>query len=86
LLAGTRWNCTPDDGRNDRPKHIECYFKINKFEKLVHIVGFTIEIYYDERSYEKKKLSFSKNSTTGIENHAAYSPMGMGDVSPWMRW
>jgi hypothetical protein len=24
--------------------HQECYSKINKFEKLVHLVGFTIEI------------------------------------------
>jgi hypothetical protein len=30
---------TPDDGRKDRPKHVECWFKINKFEKLVHLVG-----------------------------------------------
>jgi hypothetical protein len=22
------------------PKHVECYSKINKFEKLVHLVGF----------------------------------------------
>jgi len=33
----------PDDGRKDRPKHVECYFKINKFVKLVHLVGFTPE-------------------------------------------
>ena len=30
---------TPDDGRKDRPKHVECYLKINKFVKLVHLVG-----------------------------------------------
>jgi len=24
---------TPDDGRKDRPKHVECYYKINN---LVH--------------------------------------------------
>jgi hypothetical protein len=84
LLAGTRWNCTSGDKRNDRPKHVECYFKINKFEKLVHLVGFTIEIYYDELSYKRKKkiLPFSKNSTTGIESHAAHSSMGTGHVSP----
>ena len=37
-------SCTPDDGRKDRPKHVECYSKINKFDTLVHLVGFTIEI------------------------------------------
>jgi hypothetical protein len=34
-----------DEERKDRPKHVECYSKINKFEKLVHLVGFTIEIF-----------------------------------------
>jgi hypothetical protein len=34
---------TPDYGQKDRPKHVHCYSKINKFEKLVHLVGFTIE-------------------------------------------
>jgi hypothetical protein len=32
---------TPDDGRKDRPKHVEWY-SINS--KIVHLVGFTIEI------------------------------------------
>jgi len=35
---------TPDDGWKDRLKHAECHSKINKFETLVHMVGFTIEI------------------------------------------
>jgi len=32
---------TPDEGRRDWPKHVEFYSK-NKFEKLVHLVGFII--------------------------------------------
>jgi len=36
---------TADDGRKDRPKHVECYSKINKFDTLAHLVGFTIEIF-----------------------------------------
>jgi len=32
---------TPDDGQRNCPKHVEFYSK-NKFEKLVHIVGFII--------------------------------------------
>ena len=28
----------------DRPKHVECYAKKNKFETLMHLVGFTTEI------------------------------------------
>ena len=32
---------TPDDGERNCPKHVEFYSK-NKFEKLVHLVGFII--------------------------------------------
>ena len=32
---------TPDDGQRICPKHVEFYSK-NKFEKLVHLVGFII--------------------------------------------
>ena len=34
---------TPDDGQRNCPKHVEFYSK-NKFEKLVHVVGFIIRI------------------------------------------
>ena len=43
---------TPDDGQRNCPKHVEFYFK-NKFEKLVHLVGFIIRIYHDARSPER---------------------------------
>jgi len=39
----------PDDGQPDCPKHAEFHSK-NKFEKLVHLVGFVIRIYHDARS------------------------------------
>jgi len=42
LLAGTRWK--------NRLKYLEILQ--NKFETLVHLVGFTIEIYYDAWPYE----------------------------------
>ena len=35
---------TPDDGQKTCPKHVESYSK-DKFEKLVHLVGFIIRIY-----------------------------------------
>ena len=35
---------TPDDGQKTCPKHVESYSK-NKFEKLVHLVGFIVIIY-----------------------------------------
>jgi hypothetical protein len=33
---------TPDDGRKDRPKHVEWY-SVNS--KIVHLFGFTTEIF-----------------------------------------
>ena len=45
---------TPDDGQRNCPKHVEFYSK-NKFEKLVHLVGFIIRIYHDARSCECQK-------------------------------
>jgi len=50
LLAGCQQTCMtytiavcavkfPDDGQRNCPKHVEFYSK-NKFEKLVHLVGF----------------------------------------------
>ena len=47
---------TPDDGQRNCPKHVEFYSK-NKFEKLVHLVGFIIRIYHDTRSYERQKTN-----------------------------
>jgi len=35
---------TSDDGHRNCPKHIE-FHSINKFEKLVHLVGFTTRIF-----------------------------------------
>jgi len=35
------------------PKHVEFYSR-NKFEKLVHLVGFTIRIYHVARSPERQ--------------------------------
>ena len=53
---------TPDDGQRNCPKHVEFYSK-NKFEKLVHLVGFIIRALYEIhiilRTYKKelKKVS-----------------------------
>ena len=44
---------TPDDGQRNCPKHVEFYSK-NKFEKLVHLVGFIIRIYHDAPSPERQ--------------------------------
>jgi hypothetical protein len=45
MIYVNHWLCvqwkTPDDGQRNCPKHIEFHSK-NKFEKLVHLVGFII--------------------------------------------
>ena len=49
ILLSAWWRVrdgTPDNGRKDRPKHEECVSKINKFDTLVDLVGFTIGIIY----------------------------------------
>ena len=49
MLCVQSW--TPDDGRKDRPKHVEWYL-INS--KIVHLVGFAIEIHHDARFHERQ--------------------------------
>ena len=51
-LLFLQWK-TPDDGQKNCLKHVEFYFR-NKFEKLVHLVGFTIRIHHDARSPERQ--------------------------------
>jgi len=46
----------PDDGHRNYPKHVEFYSK-NKFEKLVHLVGFMKRIYHDVRSLERQSCN-----------------------------
>ena len=46
-LLCVQWK-TPDDGHRNCPKHVEFYSK-NKFEKLVHLVGFIIRIQHASR-------------------------------------
>jgi len=66
LLANCQWNLyditivvctvkkkTADDGQRNCPKHVEFYSK-NKFEKLARLVCFTIKLYHDARSPERK--------------------------------
>jgi len=43
------------DGQRNCPKHVEFYSK-NKFEKLVHLVGFIVGIYHDARSSKRQNL------------------------------
>jgi len=56
-LLHVKWK-TPDDGQRNCPKHVDFYSK-NKFEKLVHLVGFIIRIYHDARSPERQRRFIS---------------------------
>jgi len=55
----------PDDGERKCPKHVEFYSK-NKFEKLVHLVGFIIRIYHDARSPERQKRNKEIPSVSSV--------------------
>ena len=54
VLLYVQWKI-PDDGQRSSPKHVEFYYK-NKFEELVHLVGFIARIFHDARSAERQKL------------------------------
>jgi len=41
---------TPEDEQRNCPKHVEFYSK-NKFEKLLHRVGFIIIVYHDASAF-----------------------------------
>jgi len=53
-LLCLQWK-TPDDGQRNCPKHVDFYSK-NKFEKLVHLVGFVIRTQNNGRT--KKDVGF----------------------------
>ena len=62
LLHVQSW--TPDDGRKDRPKHVDCQSQI-KFETMVHLVGFIIEtrsFLFRMRNVSDKRCSENQNT------------------------
>ena len=59
---------TPDDGQRNCPKHVEVYSK-NKFEKLVHLIGFIVSIYHDAGSSECQIGNFVFNLCEVFKEH-----------------
>ena len=57
-----------DDGQRNCPKHVEFYSK-NKFEKLVHLVGFIIRIYHDARSPERHYITMHGHLNVTISRY-----------------
>ena len=70
-LLCVQWK-TPDDGQSNCPKHVEFYSK-NKFEKLVHLVGFSVRIYHDAWSPESQTVKVRMHIETTA--NAIYSCM-----------
>jgi len=68
-LLCVQWK-TLDDVQRNCPKHVE-FYSTNKFEKLVHLVGFIIWIYHDARSHERHIRLFSVNYA--IKCHIRYT-------------
>ena len=62
-LLCVQWK-TPDDGQRNCLKHVQFYSK-NKFEKLVHIVGFIIRIYHTALSPERQIAATCFGPTVG---------------------
>ena len=67
---------SPDDRQRNCPKHVEFYSK-NKFEKLMHLVGFIIRIYHDARSFERQIRQ--SNAVQFDKWHSALLPMYKGE-------
>jgi hypothetical protein len=53
-LLSVQW-ITPDDGQRDCVKHAEFHFQ-NKFDKLVHLVGFIIRRFVTMHCHMNEKL------------------------------
>jgi len=50
-----------------------CRVIFNKLERIVHLVGFTIEIYDDARSHERQKREISLLITySGLQPHCIF--------------
>ena len=72
-MVCVQWKA-PDAGQKNSPKHVQFYSK-NKFETLVHPVGFIIRIYHNARSPEHQISYWSDRETfllqDGARSHTA---------------
>jgi len=70
-----------DDGQRNCPKHVEFYSK-NKFEKLVHLVGFITRIYHDARSSERQLRGLATYGVTGTASYTYVHPCNLVSLFP----
>ena len=73
-LLCVQWK-TPNDGQRNCPKHVEFHSK-NKFEKLVHLVGFIIRIYHVARSHEHQILLSSSQHIRAVRSSYTWDHEG----------
>jgi len=66
---------TPNDGQRNCPKHAESHFK-NKFEKLVHVVGFII------RNLSRCTVTWVSNCSEHFQFHGGISWLGDDLIDP----
>ena len=85
-LLCVQWKI-PVDGQRNCPKHVE-FYSINKFEKLVHLVGFIIRIYHDARSPERQIRIFICYSFSVLNSMlpACKPNFAEGSRTTWRRW
>jgi len=80
-LLFVQWK-TPDDGQSICPKHVELLFK-NKFEKLVHLVGFIIRSSKVPSREDKKQALLS--SLTNKLGFANFMPTSVNEeIQRWL--
>ena len=72
---------TPDGGQRNCPKHVEFYSK-NKFEKLVHLVGFIVRIILGRLVKKIFSLYGTLNSTTTFASGHHRTPYCANKFSP----
>jgi len=77
-LLCVQWK-TPDDGQRSCPKHVEFHFK-NKFEKLVHLIGFIIRNEYTSPSIHGRKNEW----TSAFISYVASCPVLILKNSMWL--
>jgi len=83
-LLCVQWK-TPGDGQRNSPKHVEFYSK-NKFEELVHLVGFIIRSYHNARSPERQNEMSSHYIMTLTVTHLFHRSIIICQHSPWTHW
>ena len=64
-LLCVQWK-TPDDGQRNCPKHVQ-FHSINKFVKLVHLVGFIVRNTWPSSERYKQDYSYNYRSVRTIQ-------------------